>query len=188
MFTETGVDHVMYADRGAASSEETDQAFSREYARTGMSGLPGSLNSVRLLMIVYAWCARFGQAARHLEDDLDHGRLPLPTCTAEEIALHLALDETEVVLDLATDSDQYARTVFGELPEHPRDYDWDLCHDAFFQDSDVLFLYDSAADGIEDPETDINQHFGIGDLRPARWFDTFLNMKPRHPAASPEEN
>jgi hypothetical protein len=135
-----------------------------------------------------AWRTRFSQAVRHLENDLDHGRLPLPTCTAEEVALHLALDETEVVLDMAADSDHYAHTVFGDLPEHPRDYDWDLCHTALFQDSDVLFLYDNAADGIEDPETDINKHFRIGDLRPAHWFDTFLNMKPRKPTSAPEQN
>jgi hypothetical protein len=122
------------------------------------------------------WRSRFAQAARDLAADLDHGRWPLPTCTAEEVALHLALDEAQTVCELAEIDERYSREVIGDLPEHPRDYDWEACSEDLYQDTDFLFLYDGAADGIEDPDTDENKHLGIGDLRPANWFETFLNM------------
>ena len=127
------------------------------------------------------WRRRFAQAAEYLATDLDHGKPPRPTCTAEEIALHLAFEETEAVLEMAEEDEDYAATLYATLPEHPQDYNWDLCKDICLQDSDVLFLYDDAADGIEDPETSINKTFRIGDLRPGHWFDTFNNMPARQP-------
>lgn len=122
------------------------------------------------------WRLRFAQAARDLALDLDHGQWPLPTCTAEEVALNLALDEAQAVRELAEIDDKYAREVIGDLPEHPRDYDWEACSEDLYQDTDFLFLYNNATDGIEDPDTDENKHLGIGDLRAANWFETFLNM------------
>lgn len=122
------------------------------------------------------WRSRFAQAARELAADLDHGRWPRPTCTAEEVALYIALDEAHAVCEMAESDQQYARAVIGDLPTHPQDYDWDGCIDVLFQDTDFLFLYNNAADGIEDPDTDDNKHLGIGDLRAANWFETFLNM------------
>lgn len=131
-----------------------------------------------------AWRRRFAQAADHLAADLDHGRAPRPTCTAEEMALHLAFEEADAVRDQAANDEEHAQVLLGGLPEHSQDYDWDLCADLCLQDSDVLFLYDDAADGLEDPETEINQAFRIGDLRVGHWFDTFANMPAREPAGA----
>jgi hypothetical protein len=65
------------------------------------------------------------------------------------------------------------------LPSHPDDYDWDMCSEVFFEDHDILLLYDGQFDGVEDPETELNQQFRIGDLRPASWFNPIHAQPPR---------
>lgn len=70
----------------------------------------------------------------------------------------------------------------ADLPAYPEDYDWDLYAEVLFQDHDVLLLEERWADGIEDPDSNLNQWSGIGDLRPSAWFRTFDNAEPRDPS------
>lgn len=118
------------------------------------------------------------QAARAFDDlaaDLEAGEWPSPRCPAEEMALHLIMRDAAAavqdgwawILDDAT------------LPSHPDDFDWDLAAGALFQDNDILALFNPHLDGIEDPDTEVNQNFRIGDYRPQAWFETFNNMEPR---------
>lgn len=65
------------------------------------------------------------------------------------------------------------------LPEHGDDFDRDLAVDVLLQDEDILQLFDEQLDGIEDPETEENQRFPIGDYRPEAWFKPFQNATPR---------
>ncbi|WP_052230321.1 hypothetical protein [Streptomyces sp. CT34] len=122
------------------------------------------------------WRRRFARAADDLAGDLERGRWPEPTCTAEELALHLALRDADERGD-----EEHATGRHGRLPVHRYDYDFDTCSEVFFQDYDVLMLYSARFDGIEDPDDETNRYMGIGDLRPAAWFDPFLNV----PAADP---
>ncbi|MDQ7909090.1 hypothetical protein RB614_31665 [Phytohabitans sp. ZYX-F-186] len=119
------------------------------------------------------------QAARAFDDlaaDIEAGRWPRPTCPGEEMALHLMLQNApDAVQDGCTGIDD----TLPELPEHPDDYDWDMASEVFFQDHDILDLFDMEKDGIEDPETELNRATGMGDYRPQAWFQTFLNMPPR---------
>ncbi|MEV0219891.1 hypothetical protein [Streptomyces sp. NPDC050704] len=109
------------------------------------------------------------RAFADLTDDLEHGRWPRPSCTAEEMALHLAIEDAPSCLDDIDARD----TTHSQLPEHRDDYDWDACSDLLFQDHDVLMLFDARLDGIEDPDGDVNQRLGMGDLRTAAWFEPF---------------
>ncbi|MER8182387.1 hypothetical protein [Kitasatospora sp. NPDC094015] len=124
------------------------------------------------------WRRKFARAVDDLTDDLEHGRWPQPTCTAEELALHLALDDAQnQVAEIGTaEASNHA-----ELPVHRDDYDFRSCTDMFFQDTDVLMLYSSRFDGIEGPDTDANQQLAVGDLRPAAWFEPFDNVEARDP-------
>ncbi|MET9294150.1 hypothetical protein [Streptomyces sp. NPDC003077] len=122
------------------------------------------------------WRRRFARAADDLAGDLERGQWPEPTCTAEELALHLAVryardrgDEDHVVGE------------HGSLPTHRDDYDFEMCAEVFFQDTDVLMLYSARFDGIEDPDDETNQYMGIGDLRAAAWFEPFGNVPARDP-------
>lgn len=64
-----------------------------------------------------------------LADDLDKGRWPEPTCTAEEMALHLAIEDAPTYLeDRAADDEHHT------LPRHEDDYSWDDCSELLFQD------------------------------------------------------
>jgi len=118
------------------------------------------------------------QAARcfdDLADDLAAGSWPSPRCAGEEMALHLALNLAPDAIDGGSLADW-----IEQLPTHPRDLDWDACVDGLFQDTDILNLFDEALDGMEDPDDPTNREFGIGDYRPAAWFKTFNNQKPRN--------
>ncbi|MEU0932555.1 hypothetical protein [Embleya sp. NPDC005971] len=67
------------------------------------------------------------------------------------------------------------------MPQHEDDYDWDACSEFFFQDHDVLWLYDSKFTGVEAPSHPLNQTLGIGDAQPLAWFEDFGNVPPRDP-------
>ncbi len=121
-----------------------------------------------------AWRYRMARAAEDLRRDLEAGRLPIPRCTAEELMLHLAIEDAESMTQDGLLGRHHER-----LPRHDDDYDWELCVELLFQDHDVRLLYADWADGIEDPETELNQAFGIGDLRPDNWFTPFDNVEPR---------
>ncbi|WP_405458724.1 hypothetical protein OG786_16575 [Streptomyces sp. NBC_00101] len=140
-----------------------------------------------------AWRRRFVRAIEDIAGDLADGWWPEPTCTAEEVALHLAVVDARVVHEAWTatgtagstaagpddDCDGVTDDPGGVLPAHRDDYDFDACVEAFFQDTDVLMLYDAGLDGVEDPEGEANLRLGIGDLRPTAWFEPFLNVTPR---------
>jgi hypothetical protein len=119
------------------------------------------------------------QAARAFDDltgDLAAGRLPLPTCPGEEMALHVMLRSAQAAI-----ADGWGPTpgLLASLPEDDGDYDWDLAAEVLLQDDDILNLFDEQMDGIEDPDSEANRHAGMGDYRPAAWFRPFSNMTPR---------
>jgi hypothetical protein len=119
------------------------------------------------------------QAARAYDDlcsDIEAGLAPMPRCFGEEMALHLALDDAP---DMVADSWDAIADVVEPLPEHPDDFDWEMCSEVFFQDHDILTLFNEALDGIEDPDSDGNRWAGMGDMRPAAWFRPFNNVEPR---------
>lgn len=123
------------------------------------------------------WRRRMARAFDDLSDDLEHGQWPQPSCTAEEMALHLAIEDAPSYLDDIDTRD----TAHSHLPEHRDDYDWNACSDLFFQDHDVLMLFDARLDGIEDPDGDVNQRLGMGDLRAEAWFEPFGYPPARDP-------
>jgi hypothetical protein len=124
------------------------------------------------------WRRQIARACEDLAADLAQGRWPEPTCTAEELVLHLAIKDAPGYLESAEEN---SGTRHFTLPEHRDDYDWRGCSDLLVQDGDVLMLYDARLDGIESSDEAINQHLGMGDLRPAAWFTPFANTTPRDP-------
>ncbi|WP_157752047.1 hypothetical protein [Actinoplanes derwentensis] len=119
------------------------------------------------------------QAARAFDDlaaGLVAGRLPLATCPAEEMAMHLMLRSAQ---GAAADGWGIPPEKLNLLPEHDDDFDWDLAVDVLLQDEDILHLFSEQLDGIEDPESEENQRFRIGDYRPEAWFRPFQNATPR---------
>ncbi|MFF7360341.1 hypothetical protein [Streptomyces sp. NPDC008125] len=125
-----------------------------------------------------AWRLRFARAVESIGGDLRDGWWPEPTCTAEEVALHLAIEDARAAVEAGAAAGT-GPIGGGVLPAHRDDHDFDACAGMFFQDTDVLMLYDAGLDGMEDPEDEVNQRLGIGDLRPAAWFEPFLNVTPR---------
>ena len=122
-----------------------------------------------------AWRRRVARAADDLYEDLEAGRWPLPRCNAEELLLHLAIDMAQ---DLVEDA---VPILNEDLPHHEDDYDWGMCSEILFQDHDILLLNSGWADGVEDPDSDLNRQMRIGDLRPDNWFNPFDNVDPRRP-------
>ena len=124
----------------------------------------------------HRWRRRMARAFDDLADDLNKGRWPEPTCTAEEMALHLAIEDAPTYLE-----DRPADDEHHTLPRHEDDYSWDACSDLLFQDHDVLMLFDASLAGIEAPGNPANQRLGAGDLRVDSWFEPFDNGVARNP-------
>ncbi|RKN75229.1 sel1 repeat family protein [Streptomyces klenkii] len=135
-------------------------------------------------MPVLTWGQKAGwrrQMARCFDDlanDIEAGNWPLPTCTGEEMAMHLALEHASAMV---RDEPDFVAALVKSLPEDSQDYDWDLCMTLFLEDTDVLFLYEPWSQGIEDPDSLLNQHLGIANLQADRWFEPFREDKTRDP-------
>jgi len=117
------------------------------------------------------------QAGIDLQHDIAAGREPEPRNNAEELLLHLAIEDADEIteeydLDTVYPTDTYT---------DDRD-DWAMIAEYITQDSDVLMLYDPDLAGIEHPDSLHNKAHGIGDLRPGNWMTWFRNVESRDPA------
>lgn len=121
------------------------------------------------------WRRRLARACDDLAGDLQGGTWPRPSCTAEEMVLHLALGEAPAHLE-ADDSAHAA------LPRHRDDYDFDACSDVFFQDHDVLWLYESKYGEGSGPAGGTQSSPTPPALHPDNWFEDFRNTPRRSPA------
>ncbi|MFJ3975812.1 hypothetical protein [Streptomyces sp. NPDC090021] len=108
----------------------------------------------------HRWRRRMARAFDDLAGDLVDGHWPAPSCTAEEMALHLAVQDVPVHLDdLREDDDHHT------LPQHRDDYD--LSH-PLFRNEDVLTLF----------HTDLTDPAALGR---AAWFTPFDSHRARNP-------
>jgi hypothetical protein len=124
------------------------------------------------------WRLAMVRAVDDLADDLRAGRAPLPRGNAEEIALHLILNEASALLDEADDREYMNSLGLPPRPAwSPRHRQFDLMREVFLQDEDVLMAYH--ADIATDPAHAVNQWLHTGGLRPPAWFWTFGNLRPR---------
>lgn len=151
-------------------------ALGDEPLRRGAGGLFGSLPPVTLGQNG-PWRRHMARAFDDLAADLTAGAEVEPRCTGEEMALHLGIAHARA---MERNRPRLVRETVGELVAHRRDYDWNACSDYLFQDHDVLMLFDSALDGLED--SDINQAMGMENLAPADWFAPFDSDHARDPA------
>jgi len=82
-----------------------------------------------------AWRRRAARSYDDLASDLAAGNWPLPTCPAEELALHLILEDVPSAAE-----DGWAgldEATLDSLPKEPGDFDWDAMLDVLFQDTDI---------------------------------------------------
>lgn len=105
---------------------------------------------------------RYARAFDDLHSDLEVGRHPTPTCTAEEVALDLAIQDAE---RLYHDEDELVADLEAELPASRSDYNWDTLQDALFQDKDYAGL--------------LSYRGPLGHQEAESWFDEFSNVPPR---------
>jgi hypothetical protein len=115
------------------------------------------------------WRRQAARAADDLADDLESGRWPTPRCIAEEMLLQLIVEDARAMLA----DDGYITELTRDLPTHRDDYDFPLVLEALTEDDDLSQLFAHHLDGIEDPDSDLNQGIRMGDYRPPAWFDWF---------------
>ncbi len=95
--------------------------------------------------------------------------VPFLSCTAEELALHVLIEEASEGLKT-----EGIEPEFSEFEDR-----------AFQDDMDIEILYNMALDGIED--TTIGDRMGYAHLQFGQWFEPFLNAStPVHPYAAEE--
>lgn len=125
------------------------------------------------------WRRQIAHACEDLARDLEAGQWPRPRSTAEEMVLHLAIEDAPDYLEMAEDTGD---STHDALPKHADDYDWHMCSEILFEDHDVLMLFDPGLDGLEDPNSDVNERAAMGDLRAAAWPKFFSHLEPRAPS------
>ena len=111
----------------------------------------------------------FGALARRFQGgELDATRIA--TCTAEEMAPHLVIDEAEgATLDGTLGTDL-------SLPADPVRYDdFDSVRELLLLDHAVLLLFDASLDGIEAPDSTLGEHRLFANLHPRAWFLPFAD-------------
>ena len=121
------------------------------------------------------WYDRFTDSFDALADRIamgDGSQELLARCTAEEMALHLAIDLAEAHLAdglIGPDLDRAP-----ELPDHGKhDRDFEAMRDGLFLDSDVLVLFDPLMDGAEIPDNEVDRVQRFSNLHPKDWFKPF---------------
>ncbi|PKV85089.1 hypothetical protein BX283_2624 [Streptomyces sp. TLI_146] len=124
------------------------------------------------------WRRQMARCFDDLAQDIRSGEWPQPTCTGEEMAMHIALERASAMV---ADEPELVDMFTEGLPEEAGDYDWGLCLGLFLEDTDVLFLYEPWAQGIEEPDNPIHRHLGIANLEADDWFDPFRENETRDP-------
>jgi hypothetical protein len=150
---------------GQALAVLADEAYDYIYG-TGVcpGGVPGPLGAIpRCAEDQDAWfLRRYARAFDDLSSDLEAGRLPLPACTAEEIALDIAIRDAGRIHH---DEDELVEDLVKDYPVSRFDYDWARLQDALFQDKDYEGLLD-----MRSP---------LGGDEAEQWFEEFSNIAPR---------
>lgn len=117
-----------------------------------------------------AFTSRFATVAKRVAEGLPWLE-SIATCTADEMVVHVILSMLDDIDELV-DPDWIER-----IPAHEDDDQVDWLEDLLLQDTDVLMLYNPALDGIEDPDSPVNQQLGIANLHPNDWFKPFANSE-----------
>jgi hypothetical protein len=124
------------------------------------------------------WRRQMVRCFDDLADDIRAGEWPKPTCTGEEMAIHLAIGYAS---SMVVDDPQLVAEFVEGLPPHRDDWNWGLCVDALLEDTDVLFLFEPWSQGIEDSDHHVNQLMGIANLEAEDWFKPFYQDRARDP-------
>src|ERR1035438_6616581 len=94
------------------------------------------------------WRRQVARACDDLGNDLVCGDWPMPRNNAEEIVLHLAIEDGP---DCLEEREDVKDEEHDALPRHGDDYDWGMCSEVLFQDHDVLMLSDEIRIGADSP-------------------------------------
>jgi hypothetical protein len=144
-------------DLGDRELDLTDSCIAEELPRVAQRHLADPVWAVQLMHAFHLITAR-----------LKAGEIPYPRCTAEEMALHIALTVTD---ELVGDDAMEPHEAYDTLPVEADDTDFELLRDVLFEDHDVLMLSDLELDGIEnDP---VAEELGMVSLHPRDWFRPF---------------
>jgi len=130
------------------------------------------------------WVARFIGCFADLGMRIEDGALPVPRCTAEQVALHfMASDARDRVAHLGVPGTAEGGWlhVFAEteaaLPACGHDYDFDALEALLVTDRAFLALFNPELDGI-DPDQAARERLGLTWLHPAHWFTAFNADRP----------
>jgi hypothetical protein len=125
------------------------------------------------------WFGGLIDAIFSLGDDAASGRCPVPRCTAEEMALHLILEDITASRD--PDLLDLASTACAGLPVLDWDNRWDIVAAALFPDPHVRTLIADGFGGIDD-DYELVAETGIVRLAVSRWFEPCNDDVPERPA------
>lgn len=100
-----------------------------------------------------------------------------PACVAEEMMLSAVIDEADYV-----HNDVWGLPEEELGDEEPERILLEQLGDYVFEDLDFQWLWDHAADGIQD--SDVGRMLGMGNLNVSEWFKPFIRRGNVHPFAA----
>jgi hypothetical protein len=124
------------------------------------------------------WYGQFVDTVVNLADDIATGRCPIPRCTAEEMALHLILED--IAEPDGPDLPDLITIACDGLPISHWDGSWERLAAELFPNPRVRALLADNFGGIDD-DLELVAETGIVRLAPERWFHTFGDV-PERPA------
>ncbi|MEU6395350.1 hypothetical protein, partial [Streptomyces sp. NPDC046939] len=125
------------------------------------------------------WRRQMARAFDDLTGDLRNTPVGVePTCTGEEMALHLMISHAR---SITGNRPRALHDRVAHLPQRSADHDWERCSDPLFEDHDVLMFFDAQLDGVDDLEGEIHQTLGLVNLAADEWFEPFRADGARDP-------
>lgn len=112
-----------------------------------------------------SWWTNIILSYKFLIEDLENGRVPLPMCPAEEVAIHLCKEEAVSLASGDNPAFMRADTAFTT----------DDLEEALLEDLDILSIFDMRYDGIDSPDNPVNTILGMGNMNPMSWFNIFYD-------------
>ena len=125
------------------------------------------------------WYGQFIDCVVSLADDVASGRCPIPRCTAEEVALHLMLEDIVEPEDRGVA--EVVTSVTRGLPVREWDEEWDEVAASLFPCPLVRRLL---ADGLVhccDDDYELVAETGLVRLAVNRWFEPLDELTPTRP-------
>jgi hypothetical protein len=122
------------------------------------------------------WRRRLARSCDDLRADIEEGFWPEPSCRAEEVVLHMAIEDAGALVLMWKDDPKHRHHL---LPRFRDDYDWARCSEILFRDEGARSVFERVLVGVD--AVDSLTELPMSDPRADTWFEVFSGEEVRDP-------